>query len=293
MVYRSSPVSWRVLHVVSPFWELRWTQTASSSASWQLKWSGCYLNCSRHGGELQSLTGLLQHASTVVRPGRAFLQRLYALQSVGSAPNHNVRLNSVARADIVWWHMFVSRWNGISMLHNPREDEADIIVQSDASGNWGAGAIWPPFWFSFEWPRQLSSSSIQVKELLPVVAAAALYGKYWMGKLVVFSVDNQAVVSIINSNHSREAHLMHLVRLLVFYACHYNFWFRAEHIPGKENTLADALSRNNIPYFLSQVPQVSHCPSKVPPPLLVLLSLEVAWTSTPWMELFRRSLRLD
>ena len=30
--------------------------------------------------ELQSLTGLLQHASTVVRPGRAFLQRLYALQ---------------------------------------------------------------------------------------------------------------------------------------------------------------------------------------------------------------------
>ena len=239
--------------------------------------------------ELQSLTGLLQHASTVVRPGRAFLQRLYALQSVGSTPNHNVRLNSVARADIVWWLMFVSRWNGISMLHNPREDEADIIVQSDASGNWGAGAIWPPFWFSFEWPRQLSSSSIQVEELLPVVAATALYGKYWTGKLVVFSVDNQAVVIIINSNHSREAHLMHLVRLLVFYACHYNFWFRAEHSPGKKNTLADALSRNNVSYFLSQVPQVSHCPSKVPPPLLALLSLEVAWTSTPWMELFRRS----
>ena len=58
--------------------------------------------------ELQSLPGLLQHTSTVVRPGRAFLQRLYALQSVGSTPNHNVRPNSVARADIVWWHMFVS-----------------------------------------------------------------------------------------------------------------------------------------------------------------------------------------
>ena len=147
-----------------------------------------------------------------------------------------------------------------------------------------------PFWFSFEWPRQLSSSSIQVKELLPVVAAAALYGKYWT---VVFSVDNQAVVSITNSNHSREAHLMHLVRLLVFYACHYNFWFRAEHIPGKKNTLADALSRNNVSYFLSQVPQVSHYPSKVPRPLLALLSLKVALTSTPWMELVRRSLLLD
>ena len=104
---------------------------------------------------------------------------------------------------------------------------------------------------------------------MPVVAAAALNGKYWTGKLVV-SIDNQAVVSIINSNHSREAHLMHLVRLLVFYACHYNFWFRAEHLPGKKNTSADALSRNNVSYFLLQVPRVSHCPSKVPPPLLAL-----------------------
>ena len=53
--------------------------------------------------ELQSLTGLLQHAATVVRPGRAFLQRLYALQRVGSEPSHNIRLNTAARVDIVWW----------------------------------------------------------------------------------------------------------------------------------------------------------------------------------------------
>uniref|UniRef100_A0A1X7V581 Reverse transcriptase domain-containing protein n=1 Tax=Amphimedon queenslandica TaxID=400682 RepID=A0A1X7V581_AMPQE len=36
--------------------------------------------------ELQCLTGLLQHACKVVRPGRASLQRLYALANVGSAP---------------------------------------------------------------------------------------------------------------------------------------------------------------------------------------------------------------
>ena len=56
--------------------------------------------------ELQSLTGLIQHATAVVRPGRAFLQRLYALQRVGSEPSHNIRLNTVARADIIWWELF-------------------------------------------------------------------------------------------------------------------------------------------------------------------------------------------
>ena len=54
--------------------------------------------------ELQSLTGLLQHATKVIRPGRAFMRRLHALQSVGSSPLHNVRLSMVARADILWWY---------------------------------------------------------------------------------------------------------------------------------------------------------------------------------------------
>ena len=69
--------------------------------------------------DLQSVVGLLQHASKVVKPGRSFLRRLYALLAgVGSglAQNHFIRLNAAARADIMWWHTFVSRWNGVSMF---------------------------------------------------------------------------------------------------------------------------------------------------------------------------------
>ena len=51
--------------------------------------------------KLQSLTGLLQHATKVIHPGRPFLYRLYALQNVGSHPDHDIRLNSAARADII------------------------------------------------------------------------------------------------------------------------------------------------------------------------------------------------
>ena len=63
--------------------------------------------------DLQRLTGLLQFATRVIKPGRPFLRRLYVLQDVGHHPTHNVRLNVAAQADIVWWHLFIEHWNGI------------------------------------------------------------------------------------------------------------------------------------------------------------------------------------
>ena len=58
-------------------------------------------------------------------------------------------------------------------------------------------------------------------------------------------VDNLAVVQVLQATYSRDSHLMHLIRLLVLFVAHFNFWFTATHVAGKENTFADALSRNN------------------------------------------------
>ena len=40
----------------------------------------------------------------------------------------------------------------------------------------GAGALCLLFWFYFEWLQTLRALTIQVKELVPVVVAAALFG---------------------------------------------------------------------------------------------------------------------
>ena len=189
---------------------------------------------------LQSITGLLQFATRVVRPGRPFLRRLYALQEVGSHPMHHIRLNNAARADILWWHLFMKKWNGISMLWDTQRYSSDITVYSDASGSWGCGALWQQKCFNLPWSVQLQTCSTAVKELVPVVVAAALYGSQWRGKIVTFRVYNIAVVEVLNSTSCRDSHLMHLVHLLVFLASYHNFWFTASHIQGKQNTLADA-----------------------------------------------------
>ena len=52
--------------------------------------------------EAQSLAGKLQHAATVVRPGRCFVRHIYELTSRKGGPNQLLRLNRQARSDIQW-----------------------------------------------------------------------------------------------------------------------------------------------------------------------------------------------
>ena len=63
--------------------------------------------------------------------------------------------------------------------------------------------------------------------------------------------DNAAVVAIISSGTSRDSEVMHLMRCLAFISAKFEFSIFATDISGIHNDLADALSRNNAYYFLS------------------------------------------
>ena len=122
--------------------------------------------------------------------------------------------------------------------------------------------------------------------MIPVVIAAVVFGRNWGGHVVEFSVDNAAVVAVLNATFSSNLHLMHLTRLLVFFAEKFNFWFVSSHIPGSKNVAADALSMNYLSVFSTQVPQADHHPTQVPLLLVSLLSQDNTWTCTSWIEQF-------
>ena len=65
----------------------------------------------------------------------------------------------------------------------------------------------------------------------------------------------------------------------------------AVHIPGKKNVIADALSRNIMSRFFSQVSHASSHPVHLPPALLDLVSQDLTWISTAWMTLFDYSIQ--
>ena len=237
--------------------------------------------------ELLSLIGYLQHASKAVRQGRSFLRRLITLSTMVEKLDNFVRLNISARSDIWWWSVFAAQWNGTSMLVRFDKANPHFLVTSDASGNWGCGAFQGAAWFQFQWPETMAKSHISVREMIPVVLSAALWGQHWTNKSVRFLSDNSAVVALINSGSSRENSLMHLMRCLSFVMAKYNFVVSAAHIKGAHNDLADALSRDNKAYFLSNYPQAQATPAAVPPELVELVvTSQPDWLSPHWTRLW-------
>ena len=236
--------------------------------------------------ELQVLIGLLNHAAAVVRPGRTFTRQLIDTSKIPRRADHKVRLNVGCRADVAWWATFIQDWNGVGLFPNL---PSGTTIVSDASGSWGCGGynLGTNQWFQLQWPPSWAGVNIAVKELIPIVVSAALWGHEWAGSAVLFRSDNQAVIACLSSRSARDPHLSHLLRCLFFFEAHFEFEHRAKHIAGRENKAADALSRNNANEFLSLVPQAPHSAQQLPKALPDLLwDRSITWTSPRWKSLF-------
>ncbi len=161
--------------------------------------------CTRR--ELESLVGHLSHAASVVRPGRTFLRQLLSMLKFVRSPNHYVRLNLGARADLTWWRCFLETLEWDFIL------PSSVDVYSDASGNYGCGAVVSIVgWFRLEWPDDWRGMDNASKELVHVVIAAALWGKSWRGQRICFHSDSITVVAILKSRTAGTPLLMHLLR---------------------------------------------------------------------------------
>ena len=245
--------------------------------------------------DLQSLVGKLMHACKVVRPGRSFLGRMLELLRGGKRKQQFLRLNSGFRSDLQWWNQFLEIWNGVSMLANTPRGGSDIDLYTDASGSFGCGAWWREGWLQLEWPEGLETWSIARKELIPIVMACMLWGNKWWRKAVRVHCDNEAVVEVLQKGCARDGDLMHLLRCVFFITAFYETSLKAVHIPGTSNTVADAISRNNMVAFQSQVPHIAAiAPTGIPPAAVsLLIQHRPDWTSVAWSQLFKNFLQQE
>ena len=218
---------------------------------------------------------------------RVFLRRLIDLSTSVRRPEYFIRLNEEARSDIEWWYQFAATWNGVSILGAIVEMPPQATLTSDASGSWGCGAYQGTSWFQLAWEGSLSEAHISVKELVPVVIAVAIRGHQWIGCTVRVLSDNSSTVAAINNHTSPHVATAHMLRCLTFLLAKWQCRLIADHLPGAQNSIADALSRNNTLLFRSLLPQAASQPTKIPLALMQLLLVSRPdWTSPHWTDLW-------
>ena len=173
------------------------------------------------------------------------------------------------REDVKMWQNFLKDWNGTSLFLNPCwENSAELSLYTDASGTLGFGGIFRNQWFQGKWlPHQTLDTkniSIDWQELYAIVVACYIWASVWAQKRIIFYCDNQAVVSIINSKRSKSTRIMDLVRALTLKTMKYNFYFKAIHVPGHSNDIADSISRFQQTRFRRLAPHADQQPQPLP-----------------------------
>lgn len=200
--------------------------------------------------DLASLIGMLNFACRVVRPGRAFLRRMYDFLYSVPKPTSRIHMNALLSADLHMWLEFLFSYNGVTVIHEDRWVTSQTIhTYTDASKTHGYGLVYGSKWAYGEFPPAWKKEDIFCLEAYPVMLVFNIFCKQLANKKLVIHTDNSALVTTLNKQTCRDPLTMVFVRDLVLVALRHNIVFYALHIEGKLNTLADRLSRLQVDKF--------------------------------------------
>ena len=146
---------------------------------------------------------------------------------------------------------------------------ADALnLHSDAAQSKGFGATLGREWFNGAWPISLRGVDITTLEFYPITVALVVWGPKLRHLNLNIHTDNEALVSIINSQTVKGNELcLKLLRLFVLTCLRFSIYVKAFHIPGTENSISDALSRLQMERFRSLAPGMHLRPIPIPPHL--------------------------
>ena len=167
------------------------------------------------------------------------------------------------------WLLFLKDYNGTTvMLDQFWSSNSNLELFTDSAGGIGFGIYFNHKWAQACWPKDWEEigilSDVIFLELFPVVAALFIWGSELKNKNILFHVDNQAVVTIINKKSSKSPRVMSLVIKMVLACLESNILLKAEHISGCLNSLVDSLSRCDFQKFRRLCPDADQDPCAIP-----------------------------
>ena len=194
---------------------------------------------------LARLLGEMNSTACVIPPVPLFYRNLQmALSNTleRHAQNYDglVTLTPASLEELKWWDMEMSRWNGKTLFKR----ETDMIIDSDASLQ-GWGACCGTQTTRGAWSQKEATLHINCLELLAATLAVQSFAKSKSKLNILLRIDNTTAVAYINhlgGTVSRD--LVGLTKNLWMWCLERNIHITAQHLPGSQNTIADAESRS-------------------------------------------------
>ena len=100
--------------------------------------------------------------------------------------------------------------------------------------------------YTLEIPRDYMNYSIVHLEILNIMFALKVWAYYWQDKYIEVFCDNLAVVQVLQAGKARDSRLVTFVRNIWLITSIFNIHLAITHIPGKNSSVADLLSRWNV-----------------------------------------------
>jgi hypothetical protein len=158
--------------------------------------------------EMQSIIVFLNFACQVVVPGRAFCRRLIDATCKAKKSWHKVWISVGMKKDLQVWLNFLDRYNGVSvMLDYFWTSNEALEFFSDSAGGTGSqkgfGIYFQGKWAQVSWPLDWANNDILRDITFLELVAIQLWGDQLKNKKVLFHIDNQSVVTILNNKSSK------------------------------------------------------------------------------------------
>jgi hypothetical protein len=192
----------------------------------------------------------------LLRPG---LCNLYAKTAGKLKANAKIWVNNAVRDDLVWMADHMERLDGVHLLKSLDWDpeDADTTIFCDACLG-GMGFWYPELLLGYYCPIDYEIGVDLIFFFEALCVCSAFHDVVELGvetKTLVIYTDNSNTVDIFNSLRASETYNP-ILKSSIDIALTHAINFRVLHVPGTENVIADALSRNNLDLVRSRVPGI-------------------------------------
>jgi Reverse transcriptase (RNA-dependent DNA polymerase) len=213
--------------------------------------------------QIQQLAGFLSFCSEVVQLGRIYMRNIWNFVQVFESlhlDKHAIRrLPPLVRKDLAWWATLLPKYNGV--LFFDEESRPIIHLYSDASIQ-GMGAFYfqgqDPDWrnAAYALPIEQAFSArvkhsdqdvfdINIFELGAILLAFQKWAPTWHRcRIFIHTDSNTAQNGLLKESLKGES--FHVLRQIHLLAAEWDIALSPTFIPGKENILADAISRFDL-----------------------------------------------